>query len=181
MNETQHPPKLDIKQSAQASLHFEGLDKLSNYERLMQEAQGPSAENALHWSALTEWRADAVGHAVPWLHLTVKTSLPQICQRCLGPVDVQVQIARDFRFVESESAAEQQDDESEEDVLVISRAFDLAVLIEDEVLMDLPLIARHEVCPVAVKLAAVDADFDSPAEKPNPFAVLAQLKGTQAG
>jgi len=45
------------------------------------------------------------------------------------------------------------------------------------VLMDLPLVPRHDICPVAVKLAVADADFEVAAEKPNPFAQLAQLKG----
>jgi len=38
-------------------------------------------------------------------------------------------------------------------------------------------VPRHETCPVKVKLVAADEDFEMPAEKPNPFAVLAQLKG----
>jgi uncharacterized protein len=92
-----------------------------------------------------------------------------------------VQIDRSFRFVESETVAEQEDDESEEDVLVCSREFDLGALIEDEVLMDLPLVPRHERCPAPVTLAAADADFDTPAEKTNPFAVLVQLKGKDRG
>jgi len=107
----------------------------------------------------------------------VTTSLPQICQRCLEPVDVAVQLEREFRFVESEAVAETQDDDCEEDLLVTSREFDLAALIEDEVLLAMPLVPRHDTCPVNVKMVAADPDFDALAEKPNPFAVLAQLKG----
>ncbi len=176
MIEHKHPPKLDVKHAAQSSVQLVGQDKLSNYERLTHETQGLGGENALNWSARAELRVDQAGHESPWLHLTVDVVLPLICQRCLGPVDIAVQVAQDFRFVESETVAEQQDDESEEDVLVISREFDLAELIEDEVLMALPLVPRHETCPVAVKLAAADADFEEASEKPNPFALLAQLK-----
>jgi uncharacterized protein len=107
----------------------------------------------------------------------VNTSLPLICQRCLGPVDVPLVIERAFRFVETEAQAEQEDDASPEDLLVLSRDFDLAALMEDEVLMELPVVPRHEVCPVPVKLAVADANFDESAPKPNPFAVLAGLKG----
>jgi uncharacterized protein len=78
--------------------------------------------------------------------------------------------------VDSEAQAEQQDDESEEDLLVMSRDFDLMALIEDEVLMDLPVVPRHEVCPVLVKLAAADPDFELESVKPNPFSALAVLK-----
>jgi uncharacterized protein len=92
-------------------------------------------------------------------------------------VDVPVHIDRSFRFVESEAQAELEDDESSEDVLVLSQDFDLVGLIEDEVLMDLPVVPRHETCPVAIKLLAADPDFEDTPAKPNPFAVLAGLKG----
>jgi uncharacterized protein len=50
-------------------------------------------------------------------------------------------------------------------------------LIEDELLMTLPVVPKHDVCPVPIKLQVADADFvDEPTEKPNPFAVLEQLK-----
>ncbi len=181
MNQHQLPPHIDIKHAAQADLHLAGHNLLSNYERLSQEAQGLGLENHLDWTAHLELRQDAAGQATHWLHLTVSTLMPQTCQRCLGPVDIPITIDRLFRFVESEAVAEEQDDESEEDLLVTSREFDLSSLIEDEVLMELPLIPRHEVCPVAPKLAVADADFEAASEKPNPFAQLAQLKGAKAG
>jgi len=107
-------------------------------------------------------------------HIDVNLSLT--CQRCLGPVTVPVRIDRSFRFVETESQADLEDEASVEDVLTLSRDFDLAALVEDEVLMDLPVVPRHDVCPVDVKLVAVDADFETSAVKPNPFAALADLK-----
>jgi len=43
-------------------------------------------------------------------------------------------------------------------------------------------VPRHEVCPTEVKLVAQDADFEAAqAEKPNPFAALAGLKGAKKG
>lgn len=177
MMEHKHPPKFDVRHAAASQLLMEGRDVLSSYERLMQETQGLAGENVLHWTAQVEVRPDPAGQPTNWLHLTVATTMPQICQRCLGPVDVVLQVNREFRFVETEAVAEQQDDECEEDLLVISREFDLATLVEDEVLMALPLVPRHDSCPVNVKMLAVDDDFEAPAEKPNPFAVLSQLKG----
>ena len=181
MIEHQHPPKLDVRHAAQSSAHLSGHDLLANYERLMHETQGLGSENTLNWSAQAGLRADQAGLAGDWLHLTVATTLPLVCQRCLGQVDVLVQVAQDFRFVASEAIAEQQDDEADEDLLVTSRDFDLAGLIEDEVLLALPLVPRHDTCPVAVILAVADADFQEAPEKPNPFAQLAQLKGQTPG
>ena len=88
---------------------------------------------------------------------------------------------RSFRFVETEELAQAQDDEAQEDVLVLSRAFNLLELIEDELLLAVPLIPKHEVCPVAVKLAVADPGFEAALEqKVNPFAVLAGLKDRKA-
>lgn len=175
----QPPTKFDIEEAARTSLRIAGVDTLLNYPRLRQETQAPAVDQPLHWCAQFDWRPDQTGQPCAWLRLEVSTALAQICQRCLGPVDVPVSVDRVFRFVDSEAVAEAQDDASDEDLLVTSREFDLAALIEDEVLLDLPLVPRHDTCPVPLKLSAVDADFEAAADKPHPFAVLAQLKGAE--
>jgi uncharacterized protein len=79
--------------------------------------------------------------------------------------------------VADEATAAAEDDTSEEDLLALSRSFDLLELVEDEMLMEMPVAPRHEVCPEPVKMSAVDADFDAgDAERENPFAVLGRLK-----
>ena len=99
----------------------------------------------------------------------------------MGPVSIPIDITREFRFVANEEEAAAQDDDSEEDLLVSSREFNLAELIEDELLMGLPLIPRHDVCPTPIKLEAVDPDFEATSlVKPNAFAALAQLRGGKA-
>ena len=144
----------------------------------MQETHGLGADHPLDWSARGELRMDPAGSEQVWLHLTVKANIPLTCQRCLNPVNITVAENRAYRFVGSEAEAQAQDEEAQEDVLALSQDFNLAALIEDEVLMALPLIASHETCPVEVKLAVADPDFDVGAtEKSNPFAVLAKLKG----
>jgi uncharacterized protein len=98
------------------------------------------------------------------------------CQRCLEPVTTLVEFDREFRFVESEEAALAQDEDSEEDLLVQCPQFDLLELVEDELLMALPVSPKHEKCPGDLKLSAADADFERAPDRPNPFAKLAQLK-----
>lgn len=178
MNHESPPTHLDVKAFAHIASHIAGHDLLSKYERLLKETQGLGADNRLNWSAQGEVRADESGAEQIWLHLSADVSLPLTCQRCLGPVDIEVTVNQSFRFVASEEAAEAQDEEAEEDVLALSQDFKLSDLIEDEVLMALPVVPRHETCPVEVKLAAVDPGFDiASAEKRNPFAVLAKLQG----
>ena len=181
MNQDFSPLHLDVKAFAQAASTRSGHNLLSNLERLMQETHGLGADRLLDWSARGEIRCDPVGAEQVWLHVTIAASACLTCQRCLGPVDITVLENHSYRFVGSEEEAQAQDEEAEEDVLALSRDFNLAELIEDEVLLALPLIAFHEKCPVEVKLSVVDPGFDATAtEKPNPFAVLAKLQGEKS-
>ena len=171
------PTRLDMKALALASNEITGHDLLSRYERLIQDLQGHGPDLTLSWRARGESRLGAAGKAEPWLHLNVEAALPMVCQRCMGPISISIAIEREFRFVANEEEAAAQDDDAEEDLLVLSREFNLHELIEDELLMGLPLIPRHDVCPTAVKLEAVDPDFEAnTSAKPNPFAVLAKLQ-----
>jgi uncharacterized protein len=169
------PKRLDVKAMALHAQSLEGLEPLQNYERLAPDLKGLGPEVMLNWSARFESRTGAAGGLEPWLKLQVSTRFPLICQRCLEALDLPVQSSREFRFVATEALAEEQDDDCEEDLLVLTREFDLAGLIEDELVMALPLIPRHEICPTAVPMSAVDADFEAANVKPNPFEGLSGL------
>ena len=81
-----------------------------------------------------------------------------------------------------EATAAAQDDDAEEEVLALSRDFDLLELVEDELLMDLPVAPMHDVCPEPVKMSAADEDFEAAeAARENPFAVLGRLKPGKPG
>ena len=182
--------RLDVAGLAQANGYLKGQDLLQKYERLRNESCRLEADltknESVNWTAKGEL-IDNAGEASKvkpqiWLHVAAHTTLPQTCQRCLGEVGMQLVVNRSYRFVADEATAEAQDDASEEDVLAISREFNLLELIEDELLMALPLVPMHDICPVPPKMAAADPDFEGGAEavgagKPNPFAVLAALKG----
>lgn len=98
----------------------------------------------------------------------------------MAGVNVDLAVDQWYRFVATENIAMAEDDQSEEDLLVMEPYFDLLALLEDELLMAIPLVPMHEECPVNPAFSAgeevqVMAD---PVEgsKPNPFAVLAKLK-----
>ena len=137
-----------------------------------------SLKDVVRWQATGERRSAVDGSVRPALHLCVHAALPLTCQRCLGEVLTPVEVDRHFIFVPDESTAAALDDESEDDVLALEPSFDLHALIEDELLMALPLVPRHDRCPQPVMLSVQDPGFDAPTpDKPNPFAALAQLKG----
>jgi uncharacterized protein len=176
------PRTLNVLAFAVNGERFAGEERLSRFERLMEESQGLGGETTVSYSVRGEMRQDAAGVDEPWLMLSAQTSLALVCQRCMGPVDVPVEFDRSFRFVPTEELAAIEDEESDEDVLVLSKTFDLLELIEDELLMSQPLVPKHETCPVAVQFEVADADFvDEAPTKPNPFAVLQSLKKDSTG
>lgn len=171
------PRRLNLSSFAQTGGRLMGEERLAHFERLIAETQGIGAETRVHFCAQGELRVGGDGAHQVWLDLSAQSMLALTCQRCLGPAEVQVEFARAFRFVANEDQAAVEDEHCEEDVLVISRAFNLLELIEDELLMALPIAPMHDVCPVPVRLQIEDPDFNpGEDEKPNPFAVLQQLK-----
>ena len=162
---------------AKANSLWTGEAPLAQFERLMAEAHDLGGGGVVHFEVQGTLRLDASGAESVWLHVAAHVAVPLTCQRCLGLVDVPLAFARDYRFVGTEAEAEAQDEVSEEDVLASSRDFNLLELIEDELLMELPPVPKHDECPVALQFQVADADFDdAPVEKANPFAVLGQLK-----
>ena len=176
MTKEYSPNRLDVKAFALAGGHLSHRDSLLKYERLAQEAQGLHPDLMVDWEAHGEVRTThGIGGQV-WLRLKVRATVPMVCQRCLALAPITLQVDRSFRFVADEATAESEDDESDEDLLVLSREFNLLELIEDELLMELPVVPRHDVCPESVSLQSSDADFEQAIEdKPNPFAVLRGL------
>ena len=169
--------RLDPRNFAEQAGRLGGDEPLGAFARLAAETQGRGADHRVTWAARGELRNPQHVNPQVWLHLQANAVLPLICQRCLGQVDVPVPVDRSFRFVADESAALAQDDAAEEDLLALSASFDLVELVEDELLMAMPVVPRHEACPVPVKLAVADADFEAVAEeRENPFAVLQKLR-----
>jgi uncharacterized protein len=171
------PHRLDIRRFAEEGAELEDSAALQGFVRLLAETPDPANAQPVHWHAQGEMVNPRHVQPEIWMHLQAHTRLPLVCQRCLLPVDVPVAVDRSFRFVTDEATAAAQDDEAEEDLLALSRSFDLLELVEDELLMELPVAPRHEVCPEPVKMSAADADFETATpEKVHPFAVLGRLK-----
>ena len=159
-----------------------GETPVSDFERLGSELAEPAADTRVTWEATGERRAGADGALAPWLHLRVEATLPFVCQRCLTPVQLPLTVDRAFRFVADEETAALEDEASDEDVLVAARDSHLLPLIEDELLMEVPVTPRHEVCPVPVPLSVATPGFAAAEEAAaNPFAALDALRGRKPG
>ncbi|SFM09355.1 DUF177 domain-containing protein [Variovorax sp. OV329] len=175
------PEHLHVAEFAKAGGQLSGDNPLAEFKRLAAEAVESVEDRQVHWEAEGEEREETGGRAEPWIHLRAGATLPLTCQRCLTPVQTPIEVDRWFRFAADEESAAALDEELEDDVLVASRDFDLLELIEDELLMEVPITPRHEVCPQDLPLSVQDADFDSSEkERVNPFAALAKLRSDKA-
>lgn len=106
---------------------------------------------------------------------TLNAQVTLTCQRCLEAVDVVLQARPMLGFVQSEEAVEQLP-ESLEPYLFEEEEIPLAEVLEQELILALPIVAYHEQCqPVDYDSGDKPATGDE--EKPNPFKVLEQLKG----
>ncbi len=171
------PQHLDIVAFARDGLRLQGEGALASWPRLAEEQHGDTlSAGPVHWQLQGRAVTQPGASDQLWLDLKASLELPMQCQRCLNPVLESVQADRSFLFVADEVAAQALDDEVEEDVLVISRDFDAMALVEDELILSLPLVPLHQVCPEALPMSVADPAFEAASERPNPFGVLASLK-----
>jgi uncharacterized protein len=172
--------RFDVRAFSEAATSMEGLAELADMERLGQERH-PDAQpvNPVRWALQGELRPGAAGKPAAWLHVLAELEFPVECQRCLGAVSVPLHVDRWFRFVEDEATAEAEDEHCEEDVLALEPKPDLLALIEDELLMAMPLVPMHDACPQAhgaAGSAETLRDGEGGPERPSPFASLLKLK-----
>jgi uncharacterized protein len=177
-----NPQRLDALRFAQAGARLNGDPPLAGFRRLATDLHAPADPNErVLWSAEGEMRSGQSGGAPQaWLHLRAEACVPLTCQRCLGPVQTPIEVDRWFRFVADEATAEAQDDDSEEDLLALEPRPSLIEIIEDELIMSLPLVPVHERCPQPLPDGGgsqAEGDQGSGSERPHPFAGLAKLKG----
>ncbi|EHK66319.1 hypothetical protein KYC_11173 [Achromobacter arsenitoxydans SY8] len=158
----------------------------------------PSGEAGLViWSVRGEEGKTGLLMGQPLLRLHVQANPVVICQRCNAPFAYPVDSEVLLQLVKSEddlddgySVAEQgdgYDDEDDEDEgkdsvanlpekVVGSHHFDLLAQIEDELILSIPYVPKHDVCPGAQANASEASEEEPAVKRPSPFAVLEQLK-----
>jgi uncharacterized protein len=147
----------------------------------------------VRWSA----RGELGRQGEPLLHLHVQAHPVLVCQRCMGtfvhPIDAGVtlhlvkseaELDEGMGDVDLDGDGDMADaggvdrlDDVPEKVLG-SHHFDLLEQVEDELVLNIPYVPRHSVCPGApLKTSAGDPGPGTEAGKPpSPFAVLEKLK-----
>ncbi|WP_429497388.1 DUF177 domain-containing protein [Robbsia andropogonis] len=91
----------------------------------------------------------------PHLTLSIDGAVWLECQRCMQPFSWPVSVEAGYRVARDEYQADAlAGDDADEDVIVGSPAFDLLDLIDEEIVLSLPMVPKHRVCP-AVHVSVV--------------------------
>jgi len=170
------PRRLDVAAFAALGGELSGEIAAAAMPRLAAATLPPadgSPRPDVPWRATGERLSLAGAGLQPSLLVSAATDVTLECQRCLGPMHVALHAERRIFFVDGEDAAAALDAETEDDVLALAPALDLPALIEDELLLALPLVPRHDVCSEPLPRAFHD---DTDAAEDHPFAALAALK-----
>ena len=169
---SQSSPAIDSFELARSRRRIEGAVAIAKVPRLAEFVATAQGDVRYEIAGLI----DDEGHPAADLHVAAQLKLT--CQRCNTPLDFALDRTTRFRFVASEeelNALPIEDDEI--DAVVGARNMSICDWVEDEVILSLPLVARHEQC------SAPSASDDDSAEiaTPNPFAALLALRGDEDG
>jgi uncharacterized protein len=172
------PLSVDVSALCKQGAELHGRWPLAGLQRLA-ESLGAATDASVAWAVQGSVVPVAGAEAEVWLALNASAEVPLLCQRCLQPFNEGLVVDRRFRFVRHEEEAARLDEESEDDVLVLPARMNLRELVEDELILALPIVPRHALCPSPLPLPADSPGADEPAA--NPFAALAALRGRPPG
>jgi uncharacterized protein len=171
------PQAVDVAVLCREGLSLHGQWSLASMSRLVSSLAATPADALAPWQAQALLKAATGGAPEMWLHLHATATVLLQCQRCLQDMTEALVVDRRIRFVRSEAEAARLDEESEDDVLALQPRLDLQALFEDELILSLPLVPRHDTCPLPLLAPSVAADAALADAAPHPFAALAALKG----
>ena len=172
------PRRLDVSAFAAAGSELRGDWEATQLRRLRSATvESPADPNRgdVAWQARGERLPLPGAGAHPSLLIEAQTEVTLECQRCLQPMGWALRARRRIFFVDGEDAAAALDAESDDDVLALVPALDLQTLVEDELLLALPIVPRHDVCPQPLPRAFIEEE-GPPVPEDSPFAALAVLK-----
>lgn len=176
---TRDPRALNVFALCKDSAALEGSLPLAGLPRLALSFAAASDGAAL-WRAQGSLLPVSGAEAQMWLHVQASAQVPLTCQRCLSPFVQAVQVDRRIRFVKTEEEAARLDEASEDDVLALPTRLDLHELVEDELILALPIVPRHAGdCPQPLLAPGMAAQPQAAVQDltPHPFAALAALRG----
>jgi uncharacterized protein len=167
---------IDTYELTRLGQEVHGQTPISRFDRLLADLP-EQPDTTVSWSIRGE--VDARGQR--FLHIGVKARPMLECQRCLSPVEWPVESINRIMVVNSESdldarGAYEEDPDDMIERIVGSQRIATLELIEDELILGLPYVPKHDVCPSKPASASDETESGAGAGRPSPFAALGRLK-----
>lgn len=173
MQKVKIPVRLDPGRSATKQLGFDGVIP----QRVLSRLADISVDDGCVEVALA---CDRDEQHLATLTVSISTQLELECQRCNEPYRHDVDVKVIYSPVRDDEAAEQLPSSYEPVILSEADDINLHQLIEDEILLSVPYVPMHELSECKQNGDSSWGEIDDAQEdKPNPFAVLNQLKNSE--
>ncbi len=162
------PLKIDPIRLAEEGIRLSGSLELSKMTRLAPSLVEPLGQVEV------ELEFDRDG-SLKLLHGRVHGVLRLQCQRCMEELELPLDEELNLGLILAEGEADRLP-AGYEPLLVTSQEIELAEIVEDELLLSLPLFPMHEEGQCQPARPPEPEEAPPAEEKPNPFGVLAKLK-----
>lgn len=106
----------------------------------------------------------------------LNTCVELICQRCLEPLQIALNLELRLGLIRSESQATHLPAEFDP-LLALESGITVSTLVEDELILALPFAPMHAENQACQRVGSIPADDQPAEEQTHPFAVLATLRG----
>jgi uncharacterized protein len=136
-------PRIDAFRFIETGGVCSGDVPIARLERLfdrLPETMDPAEAGTLAWQV--RGVHDAMGR--PALEIAVEGTFPLVCQRCMQPLKWPVAQRTVVLVAPTPEALAELDDEVEQEVILGSKALEVLALVEDELLLTLPFVPKHE-------------------------------------
>jgi uncharacterized protein len=163
---TEQPLLIQLDRLSPKGTVFEGMFRPGDLENLAEDLASPDGE--LHYRV--EGRLDSTGRRV--ISCIINGFVFLTCQSTFEVFRQEIAVDDHLVLVESEKELPAFEEESDsEDYVVATQAVDVRVLVEEAVILALPMVPRKPGLEAAPQSGAEPGQ-----EKPSPFAALAGLK-----
>lgn len=173
------PHHIDIKKIADDGFAWRGLITADDMSRIADSVHQMS-DAPIELSVTITKNNDII-----WFSFDIVCSCLVICQRCLKPMPQAFDTITKLALLTDDSQETLLDDDQEwllladvSDVVGKELRLTLMDVIEDELLLNMPLAPKHEIGHSdCVPVEQINEEEEDDEEKDNPFAALAALKG----
>jgi uncharacterized protein len=167
----QLPESIDPIQLAERGAHLTGTLPLKSMPRMAQGSLPGSGDVIVD---LSFERSE--GEKIFLMHGALHVHLRVTCQRCLEAMDLELEASPWVILMKAGERLAR--NESDTDILVVDKPLSLSALVEDELLLAMPMVPMHDLnqCPAKSYVARVRGVGE---KGKNPFAVLGKMKKTR--